>query len=172
MARWPDRRASGSPLPSRLPRAPQWDFQPEAEAAALRSNEPPPVGCQCPSWLGTLFWILVRRFIPYWFVFCKDGEEVEEETAFSIERAASAAADTAKKSLDEESTLRWEKVAQKVAEGQPQPSRTEKPSKEKRLKARHEPASLARMENPDSEPARSTPRGTGQPSPPSRHPPR
>ncbi|KAE8798888.1 hypothetical protein D1007_25857 [Hordeum vulgare] len=48
-----------------------------------------------------------------------DAEEVEEETAAAIERAAWAAADDAKKALDEESTLRWEKAARKiqVAEG-------------------------------------------------------
>ena len=57
---------------------------------------------------------------------------MEEETASAAERATWAAADAAKKALDEESTLCWETAANKMAAGQSKPSRTEKPAKERR----------------------------------------
>ncbi|KAE8821692.1 hypothetical protein D1007_00098 [Hordeum vulgare] len=85
-----------------------------------------------------------------------EAEDVEEETASAAKRAGWAAADTTQKALEDESALRWDVAAKKMAAGQSQPSRAEKP-KEKRKKARHDPSKRTRVDEPASE---ATPRRT------------
>lgn len=71
---------------------------------------------------------------------------MEEETASAAARADWAAAEAAQKALDDQSALRWEVVARKMA------GWAEKP-REKSTKARHDPSKRTCVEDPTSEAA-------------------
>ncbi|KAI4980393.1 hypothetical protein ZWY2020_020878 [Hordeum vulgare] len=90
-----------------------------------------------------------RRQVP---IVAGEAEDVEEDAASAVERAAWTAADAAQKELEVQSKRQWDAAAGKTAEGQSRPSRAEKPA-EKRTKARHDPSTRARMEEPASEAA-------------------
>ncbi|KAE8770937.1 hypothetical protein D1007_57246 [Hordeum vulgare] len=82
----------------------------------------------------------------------REAEDVEEDTASAAERAGWEAADAVQKEIEEQSARFWEVAAEKMAEGRPRPNRAEKPV-ERRTKARHDPSTHARVEEPASEAA-------------------
>ncbi|KAE8772322.1 hypothetical protein D1007_55706 [Hordeum vulgare] len=96
-----------------------------------------------------------------------EAEDADEDTASTAERAGWAAADASERELEIESKRQWDTAPGKTAVGQPRPSRVERPA-EKRVKARQDPSTLARVEEPTSEAAsRPAPRTEGaQPSEP------